>query len=211
MVTILLLYLLSLRAVLPLKNPNPCFEVHSSDACIFFISEQRHVTVDEARELRRRALALYANKVLPASPVYDRNTRAVACLASDGLLLPGPDSDCAACGNSCTQEVITEICAFYCTNSLSQSQATQLPFWTSAKLRKERANGSERLVTMQRPVEKIEKSQTQKQLLLILLILVIPTFLLIMTCIVILICVQTKHIRASKQTFRRERATGTML
>lgn len=42
---------------------------YSTDTCIALIAQKRHVSVDEALELRRRALTLYANERLSEFPL----------------------------------------------------------------------------------------------------------------------------------------------
>ena len=115
---------------------NPCFQNHSSEHCITFIAKQRNITTSEAQILRRLALNLYPNEESSQDAIYDRNTVAVACLASDGTHLPGPDSDCEACGGACTPEV----CNLYCTSSRSVTQTTQRlsERWTITTMKKER-------------------------------------------------------------------------
>ena len=116
---------------------NPCFQIHSSEQCITFIAEKRHITNSEALILRRQALALYLNEESSPFAIYDRDTVAVACLASDGILRPGPDSDCAACGDACTQESRPEVCSLYCTNSRQTTQRLIVK-WTITAMKKER-------------------------------------------------------------------------
>ena len=93
---------------------NPCFLDYASNSCLSHIAERRVITLNQAAELRERALFLYKNEMSPPSAVYDVPTVAVACLASAGLLRAGHDSDCAACGPACTQESRLEICELYC-------------------------------------------------------------------------------------------------
>ena len=93
---------------------NPCFVDYASNSCLSHIAKRRVITLNQAAELRKRALFLYKNEVSPPSAVNDVPTVAVACLASTGLLRPGHDSDCAACGPACTQESRLEICELYC-------------------------------------------------------------------------------------------------
>lgn len=127
-----LLFLAKVVAAIPLiDNPNPCFHDYLSDVCTSFISEQRHVTLAEALELRRQALTLYANEESPTAAVYDRSTVAVACLASDGRR-PGPDSDCAACWTVCSSTSTQcqcgdkpDVCELYCTRSRDLWQSSQ--------------------------------------------------------------------------------------
>lgn len=120
-------------SISPINNPDSCYQNYSSDACTSFISEQRHVTLAEAHELRRQALALYANEETPVLAAYDRSTLAVACLAYNGLR-PGPDSDCVACQTVCSATSTfahcqcgdePAVCALYCTRSKVKLHTTQ--------------------------------------------------------------------------------------
>ena len=131
---------LLLAAALSISAINPCFQDHSSERCIAFIAEKRHITTSEALILRRRALALYPNEESSPFAVYDPDTVAVACLASDGILRPGPDSDCAACGDACTQESRPQVCNLYCSSSRSLPQITQRldERWKITTMKKER-------------------------------------------------------------------------
>ena len=130
------IHLCLLQAALSQSPINLCFHDHASELCTAFIADKRHITVSEAKALRRRALALYLNEESSPFAVYDRSTVAVACLASNGILRPGPDSDCAACSNACTQESRPEVCQLYCTSSFSQT--TQRKGWTSRSLNENR-------------------------------------------------------------------------
>ena len=114
---------------------NVCFRDQTSESCLAFIAERRRISMAEASILRGRALALYQNEEPSPFAVYDRNTVAVACLASAARLRPGPDSDCAACGDACAQESRPEVCELYCSGS--QSQTTQRSFsqWTTQILK----------------------------------------------------------------------------
>ena len=129
-----------LQVALSTPTINPCFQDHFSEKCITFIAEKRHITTSEAQILRSRALALYVNEESPPFAVYDRDTVSVACLASDGILRQGPDSDCAACGDACMQESIPHVCNLYCSSSRSLPQTTQRldERWTITTMKKER-------------------------------------------------------------------------
>lgn len=97
---------------------NPCFSNRTSEVCLDHIALQRSTTKTSAAKLRDLALSLYENEENSPSAVFDVLTVAVACLASGGTLKPGPDSDCAACGPSCTQESRREVCELYCVPSV---------------------------------------------------------------------------------------------
>ena len=127
---------LLLAAALSISAINPCFEDRSSEQCITFIAEKRHITTSEAKILIRRALALYVNEESSQFSLYDRDTVAVACLASDGILRPGLDDDCEACEGACTPEVYN----LYCTSSQPLPQTTQrlTMRWTYTTMKKDR-------------------------------------------------------------------------
>ena len=93
---------------------NKCFTDRTSEVCLQFIALQRNITRVEALKLRARALYIYSHEETQPSAIYDQLTVAVACLASPTPLRPGPDSDCAACGQACTQESRPEVCELYC-------------------------------------------------------------------------------------------------
>ena len=113
--------------LLKIAYSNPCFFDYASNSCLSYIADRRVITQNQAAELRKRALMLYKDEVSPPSAVYDIATVAVACLASAGLLRPGLDSDCAACGPACTQESRLEICELYCVyNSITSTPITTI-------------------------------------------------------------------------------------
>ena len=93
---------------------NKCFIDRTSEDCLQFIALQRNITRVEALKLRARALNIYSHEETQHSAIYDQLTVAVSCLASPISLRPGPDSDCAACGQACTQESRPEVCELYC-------------------------------------------------------------------------------------------------
>ena len=93
---------------------NKCFIDRTSEDCLQFIALQRNITRVEALKLRARALYIYSHEETQHSAIYDQFTVAVACLAGPISFRPGPDSDCAACGQACTQESRPEVCELYC-------------------------------------------------------------------------------------------------
>lgn len=94
---------------------NSCFINPHSKKCLNYIACKRNISIAAAITLKQKAEKLYTVVQDPQPfAVYDGQTVWVACLASPGLLRPGPDSDCAACGNACTQESRAEICSLYC-------------------------------------------------------------------------------------------------
>ena len=101
---------------------NPCFQEPDTASCIKHIACKRHISVNAPLTLKQNA----ANATQDQQPfsVYDGRAVWIACLASKGLLRPGPDSDCAACGNACTQESRLEVCELFCTWSPSHEVNT---------------------------------------------------------------------------------------
>ena len=190
---------LLLAAALSISTINPCFQDHSSEHCIAFIAEKRHITTSEALILRRRALALYVNEESSPFAVYDLDTLAVACLASDGILRPGPDSDCAACKDACTKESRTQVCNLYCTSSRSLSQTTlRLSVrWTITTMKKERDRFTIASHTKEDPLRQ-EKLETPIIKIIIISILIVGAGLTVLFC-TILIWVKTKRSRTRHQ------------
>ena len=96
-------------------NVNSCFRGADSTKCLQYIACKRDISLTAAASLKREAEELYASTQDPQQfSVYEGRAVWIACLASPGLLRPGPDSDCAACGNACTQESRAEVCLLYC-------------------------------------------------------------------------------------------------
>lgn len=128
--------ILILRSVLntsyAIANPNPCFQSHASDPCI---AENRHVSIGEALDLRRKSLALVSSVETSPAAVYDRDTLAVSCLASDRDFCPGPDSDCSACCNACKSVIRDPMCDLYCTSPISSNARSKAQTLHSQKCR----------------------------------------------------------------------------
>ena len=96
-------------------NINSCFLDPDSAKCLSYIACKRRISLAATMTLKRESEELYAATQEPQPfSTFDGRTLWIACLASTGLLRPGPDSDCAACGNACTQESKAEVCLLYC-------------------------------------------------------------------------------------------------
>lgn len=115
---------------------SPCLVSYQSDLCNNFIAQQQNISRDEASDLRRKALALVSGEQTSPFADYDKDTLAVACLASDRLIRPGHDSDCTACVDACTQESGGAVCDLYCTrwkSSAAQTSQSRMPRRTTEK------------------------------------------------------------------------------
>ena len=104
-------------APLLFENVNPCLTARKSEACLSRIVKERLVSREQAISLRLRAEQLFGSEESHEGAIYGRLDVAVACLASKGTLLPGPDDDCASCGPACEAEALPQVCALYCTNA----------------------------------------------------------------------------------------------
>ena len=103
---------------------NPCFCEPFSAQCIAFIAGERGVSSASARSLIERARSLLANEETPEFAIYKRSAIAVACLASRGTLMPGPDDDCSACGIACENEHRKDMCKLYCRADVEKRNST---------------------------------------------------------------------------------------
>lgn len=109
---LVLAYLLPAISAAPLQDFNPCFESRESEGCLIFIINERKVSYKQALVLIQRAVQLFKSEDI-SGQYYYLNV-AVACLASEGTLLPSPDGDCAACSPACKAEARPEVCELYC-------------------------------------------------------------------------------------------------
>ena len=96
---------------------NPCFQQPSSAACVVYIADKRGSSFGKVRALIARAQKLFSGETKSSAAHYSQIAVAVACLASRGILRPGPDEDCVACVSTCNAESRPEVCELYCTRA----------------------------------------------------------------------------------------------
>ena len=101
---------------------NPCFQQPSSAVCVAYVADKRGILPAQARTLIAQAVSLFTNETMPSEAV------AVACLASRGTLLPGPNEDCVACGSACNAECRLDVCELYCTSLERDTKTSAMNF-----------------------------------------------------------------------------------
>lgn len=186
----------NIQGLLNVDNVNSCFLEADSTKCLQYITCKRGISLTAATTLKQDAEKLYAATQDPqAFSVYEGRAVWIACLASPGLLRPGPDSDCAACGNACTQESSAEVCLLYCSGSKPVTSIVTSTNTTPNVKVKEKA-----IILSEGETKNISTANMKRTLILSFLIIFTIIGVVIILCTISLILILIRII-----TIRRKR------